>query len=221
MSTFAEKHWGDCSKAVAYNLNFVQMCYVSGSCKWTDYYDIMCEECVKTVQSKDFVYPKGSFSKKDYYILDYYCYGVSEKLKNDMLSFGVPENVFRPIWSSKGKLLLGYQIVPTNILPPTFTENGMEEVSCCRRCGHKTYEIKDEVDGTKAYTGLGYPVYISQKALERMQIINSLYEYPDEVIISLDLYNYLIKKYPRLECRPVFLGSVYEDMEYLRTNKKN
>ena len=34
------------------------------------------------------------------------------------------------------------------------------------------------------------------------------------VIISLELYNYLIEKYPRLECRPVFLGNVKDDPEY-------
>ena len=34
---------------------------------------------------------------------------------------------------------------------------------------------------------------------------------------SLEIYNYLIEKYPRLECRPVFLGNVKDDdPEYKR-----
>ena len=33
-------------------------------------------------------------------------------------------------------------------------------------------------------------------------------------MISLELYNYLIEKYPRLECRPVFLGNVKDDPEF-------
>lgn len=38
------------------------------------------------------------------------------------------------------------------------------------------------------------------------------------VIISLELYDYLIKKYPRLECRPVFIGNIKQDKEYIRVN---
>lgn len=57
----------------------------------------------------------------------------------------------------------------------------------------------------------------NQDALNEIESVNGLYENNDDVvIISLDLYNYLISKYPRLECRPVFIGSVYEDSEYLR-----
>lgn len=216
MSTYAEKKWGDCSKAVAYELNFVQMCYRNSS--WTDYYDVLCHKCNKARQSKDFVYPKGSFSKKDYYVLDYYCFGVSKKLKSDMLSFGVSEKIFRPIHSSRGDIELGYQIVPLNILPPVFLQNGMREI-CCKYCGRKRYEIRDDLHSLKAYEGLGYPTYITREALNELQDVNGLYEDNDDVIISTDLYNYLIKKYPRLECRPVFLGSVYDDAEYIRLHK--
>lgn len=220
MRTYAEKIWGDCSEAVAYELNFVQMCYASESASWLDYYDVLCDKCNKIKQRKDFVYPKGSFSKKDYYILDFYCYGVSEKLKQDMISFGVSENIFRPIYSSRGNLVLGYQIVPINILPPIYKENGMSETSCCRQCGRKIYEIKDDLCSTEAYGGLGYPTYITQEALNKIQDVNGLYENNDNVIISLSLYNHLIEKYPRLECRPVFLGSVYNDGEYIRLHNE-
>lgn len=219
MKTYAEKKWGDCSKAVAYELNFVQMCYTSGSVSWSDYYDVLCEKCNKLQQKIDFVYPKGAFSKKDYYILDFYCYGVSEKLKQDMLSYGVSENTFRPIYASRGGAVLGYQIVPLNILPPTYKENGMVEADCCPKCGRTEYEVKDDLLSTAAYDGLGYPTYITEVALERIRDVNGLHENNDDIIISLNLYNYLIERYPKLECRPVFLGSVYNDGEYIRLHK--
>ncbi|MGN0486577.1 MAG: hypothetical protein ACI4GB_05020 [Acutalibacteraceae bacterium] len=144
---------------------------------------------------------------------------MSEKLKQDMISFGISENIFRPIYSSRGNLVLGYQIIPLNILPPTYKENGMSEIYCCKQCGRKIYEVKDDLYCTEAYDGLGYPTYITQEVLNKMQDVNGLYENNDNVIISLNLYNHLIEKYPKLECRPVFLGSVYDDDEYIRLHK--
>ena len=218
ISTYAEKNWGDCSKAVAYSLNFVQMCYTSGD--WSRFYDITCDKCEYNVQNKPFVYPKGNFSKKDYFILDMLVYGVSEKLKNDMLSFGISEEIFRPIYTKKHDIVLGYQIVPKNILPLTYKENGMYEFSKCIKCGRIQYELYDEIAFMKVYNDFGFPEYINHEAFNKLEDINALGERPENsVIISLDLYNYLIKKYPRLECRPVFLGSVYEDSEYLRQNQ--
>ena len=98
-----------------------------------------------------------------------------------------------------------------------FFENGMYEYSRCEKCGKIQYELYDEIAFMKVYNDLGFPEYINHEAFNKLEDINALGERPENsVIISLDLYNYLIKKYPRLECRPVFLGSVYEDSEYLR-----
>lgn len=220
MNTYAEKKWGDCSNAVAYSLNFVQMCYQSGSRNWDDFYTFPCNVCETPVQFLDFDYPKGSFSKKDYFILDELVYGVSEKLKNDMLKFGISEELFRPIYTKKIDVVLGYQIVPKNILPLTYKENGMYEYSKCEKCGRIQYELYDEIAFMKVYNDMGFPVYITQEALDAMEDINGLGERPEnDIIISLELYNYLIEKYPRLECRPVFLGTLYEDNEYLKEKK--
>ena len=220
MSTYAEKNWGDCSKAVAYSLNFVQMCYISGN--WSRFYDIVCDECEHDVQSKPFEYSKGSFSKKDYFILDMLVYGVSEKLKNNMIAFGISKDLFKPIYTKKHDVILGYQIVPKNILPLTYKENGMYEFSRCEKCGRIQYELYDKIAFMKVYHDLGFPVYINQSAFDAMEDVNALGERPEnDVIISLDLYNYLIEKYPRLECRPVYLGSVYEDMEYLKNKSES
>lgn len=154
MSTYAEKKWGDCSKAVAYELNFVQLCYTTGSRRWDEDYEIICPYCENTKQKGDFVYPKGSFSKKDYFQLDYYVFGVSENLKNDFLDFGVNEDNFRPIKSAKDNTILGWQIASKKILPPLFEENGRYLEFSCNHCGVQRYELRDDLCSTEAYNGL-------------------------------------------------------------------
>ncbi len=216
MRTYAEKNWGDCSNAVAYSLNFTQMCYSPNNVSRDEYYSVVCDICQREKQNKDFEYRKSDFSKKDYFILDHYCYGVSKELKAHMIEFGLNENNFRPIYTRNRDVILGYQIVSNNILSETFDVNGKYEFSECKACHHKCYEIYDELNATEAYNGLGYPVFLTKEAYKQLQHINCLYEDNDDILISCELYNFLIEKYPRLECRPVFIGSVYEDSEYLR-----
>ena len=86
--TYAEKKWGDCSKAVAYQFNFVKLVYGYPTDRYIDYYYLCpkCECCI--AQRKDYEYPKSSFPKnKDYYLFDTYDSGVSEKLRNYMIEF--------------------------------------------------------------------------------------------------------------------------------------
>lgn len=217
MKTYAQKHWGDCSNAVAYSLNFVQMCYTSDSADFSDFYKVQCPYCERSIQINDFVYLKSRFSKKDYFILDSYDYGVSEALQNDMIAYGISKDNFRPIFSSKDKYVLGHQITPNIVLPSLANENGYREISCCEVCGYKTYEVKEKIYYFSAYKRLGYPEYINNEALK---ILNECHIAKtaelENVFISSGLYNHLIKKYPRLECRPVFLGNVREDREYIR-----
>lgn len=206
MKTYAQKQWGDCSAAVAYSLNFVQMCYMSDCADLNEFYNEPCPYCEKKVQNNDFVYSKSRFSKKDYFILDTYDYGVSETLKNDMVFYGVSDDNFRPIFSSKDRCVLGYQITPNIVLPSLTNENGYQEISHCKICGNKNYELQDEIYYFSAYKRLGYPEYINNEAL----IILNEYHIAKtaeigNVFISIELYNALIKKYPRLECPPYFL----------------
>ena len=218
MKTFAEKNWGDCSKAVAYELNFVQMCYGYPTVALAEYYKSICPHVDDlSIQCRDLEYPKSGYSKKDYYQLDSYDMAVSDNLKTDMMRFGIPEEVFRPVYNKKHDIILGWQITPRNILPPIWQLNGEREIIMCEICNYRTYEVLDEINYFDAYDGMGYPVYISREVLEQMEDINATTE-TGSVIISLDLYNYLIEKYPRLECRPVFLGQIEEDKEYLRIN---
>ncbi|MBQ6569312.1 MAG: hypothetical protein IJL87_03555 [Clostridia bacterium] len=216
--TYAEKHWGDCSKAVAYALNFVQMCYMSSSACMGDFYASKCPHRGDwSIQIKDFVYPKSGFSKKDYYFLDTNDYGVSEKLMNDFIKFGVERENFRPIrYSMDNNIILGYSVCPINTLPKIYHLNSAIKKERCLECQLYSYEMTDDSMCLEAYNGLAYPIYISEQALSKIGYISKTVEF-DEVIISLELYNYLIKKYPRLECRPVFLGNVRtDDREFLR-----
>lgn len=218
--TYAEKKWGDCSKAVAYQFNFVKLVYRYSADCYDDYF-YLCPKCKNEVeQKKDYEYPKSSFPKnKDYYLLDTYDSGVSEKLKNDMLEFGIAESNFRPIYSRKHNEILGYQVTPKNMLPSITENNAERQIFYCEHCKTKKFEVDDSY--FDAYNRLGYPVYISKGAFDKMKHINCLDGEVGSytVIISLELYNYLIEKYPRLECRPVIIGNVKNDPEYKRLNQ--
>ena len=218
MTTYAEKKWGNSSKAVAYQFNFVKLVYRYSADCYDDYFHL-CPKCKNEIkQKKDYEYPKSSFPKnKDYYLLDTYDSGVSEKLKNDMLEFGVAEGNFRPIYSRRHNEILGYQVTPKNMLPSITENNAERQIFYCEHCKTKKFEVDDSY--FDAYNRLGCPAYISKEALDKMEHINCLDGEVGSytVIVSLELYNYLIEKYPRLECRLVFLGNVKDDdPEYKR-----
>lgn len=215
MKTYAEKKWGDCSKAVAYQFNFVKLVYRYSADCYDDYL-YLCSKCKNEIkQKKDYEYPKSSFPKnKDYYLLDTYDSGVSEKLRNDMIEFGISEENFRPVYPRNHSEILGYQVTPKNMLPSITENNAEKQIFYCEHCKTKKFEVDDSYFDT--YNRLGCPVYISKEAFNKMEHINCLDGEMGSytVIISLELYNYLIEKYPRLECRPVFLGNVKDDPEF-------
>ena len=217
--TFAEKNWGNCEKAVAYQLNFVQLCYGYGNDCYDDYYNL-CPHCGHaTTQKKDYEYPKRGFSKKDYYLLDTYDYGVSCEMMEYMLSFGIAKDNFRPIFTRDHKNPLGYQIAPVYTLKShvdiiSYTKKKL----ICSFCNK--YEYEYPYDYFAVYDRAGYPVYISENILGEIKAhhIVKTCEHKN-VIISLKFYNYIIEKYPRIECRPVFLGDLKADPEYIRLHK--
>lgn len=213
MATFAEKKWGNCNNAVAYQFNFIQFCYGYETDCYDDYYSL-CDKCGYAInQKKDYEFPKSGFSKKDYYILDTYDYGVSTGLMQYMVDFGVSKDNFRPIFTRTHNIILGYQVTPMYTLNSISELNkGKRQLKCkyCQRC---EYEFPENLT---AYKGLGYPIYISEKTLEEIEThhITKTFEYKEDVIISLELYEYLLNRYPKIECRPVFLGCVTDDPEY-------
>lgn len=215
--TYAEKKWGNCEKAVAYQFNFVKLCYGYSNDCYNDYF-YLCSKCGRPIkQKKDLECPKSSFPKnKDYYLLFTYDSGISKKLRNDMLDFGIEKDNFRPVYARNHNDILGYQVTPKNMLPSITANNAEKQTFYCKKCGVKEFECDDYYFET--YNRLGCPVYISKEALNKMKHINCLDGEVGSytVIISLELYNYLIEKYPRLECRPVFLGNIKNDPEYIK-----
>ena len=99
---------------MAYSLNFVQICYAYGSDRYMDYFEL-CPKCEHEIrQIKPYEYPKSGFSKKDYYLLDTYEYGVSDKLKANSPSRELSDKYYfvgTPL-SAHGEILL-------SLLPPT------------------------------------------------------------------------------------------------------
>ncbi len=218
MATFAEKNWGDCSKAIAYEFNFVQMCYGYDSDCYDDYYNL-CPKCgYATTQARDYEYPKSGFSKKDYYLLDTYDFGVSHKLKEQLISFGISEENFRPIFTRKHDIILGFHLTPVHTLDSIEKINNIKSKIRCNYCNRIEYEWPEE--HLAVYDRLGYPLYVSENELTQINThhIVKTFEQHD-VIISLELYNLLLKNYPRIECRPVFLGDITNDPEYIRLHK--
>ncbi len=168
--------------------------------------------------------PKGGFSKKDYFKLAIDGFGVSEKLKNNLVSYGIDESIFRPV-TTKSNNVLGYQLVPKTYLPHIYGINDTRVIYTCPECGEQKFEVMyyggdydiDSEFDNRAYNGMGYPTYICEDSLKiiNKEKIVSTREF-NNIIVSLDLYNYLIKLYPRLECRPVFLGDLKDNSEYKR-----
>ncbi len=141
-------------------------------------------------------------------------------MKNEMVAFGISEDNFRPIYTRKHDAVVGYQIVPVNVLPSTDDTNAMKSIEKCPYCGNASHEV---INGNivHAYKGLCPPEYISEEVFSKMTHINKLETevYSFTVFISLELYNYLIDIYPRMECRPVFIGDVRNDPEYIRVTR--
>lgn len=222
MKTFAEKTWGDaCKRAVAYSLNFVQMCYGYGSDGHETYFESVCSHKEDySIQVKDFEYPKGGFSKKDYYVLDWLEYGVSEQLKTDLLKYGITEENFRPIYTRKHDVILGWQISPQTILSPTYQVNGQNKICCCSECEYYIYEHKDEIPVFEINDGFGPPYFITQEALDVLNEVSiALTDDKLSVYISQSLYEYLLQKYPRIECCPVLLGNIDEYLSNIKNDK--
>lgn len=212
MKTFAEKNWGDCSTAIGYGLNFVQITYLQGSSE--DYFENGCSVCSSFgKQSRNFVCKKSDLSKKDYYQLSFGGMGVSDALKKEMVDFGIGEEQFRPIISPRGDVL-GYQIAPTRSFALDPDKNGMVLRNVCSFCGKKHYEIQEETFPLLVYDGLGYPLYTENEFYEHLAID----PLSQEILISTLLYNHLLTQYPRLECRPIFFGSQIDDPEYIRVS---
>lgn len=231
MKTFAQKNWPDEDKeAVAYQLNFVSMCYGYSHDGHENYFKECCEMCkTLSVHYKDFEFPKANM-KKPYMQLDSYFYAVSEELKNAIIEFGIDDiekDVFRPIWTREHDKPIGFSIEPKHILKPIFKENNYELETICPNCNVIQAFIRDDdLTGRKDYNGMGRPLYISKDVLEDFHDFNYTCEFfgPGgyllrEVIVSKRIYDFIINLYPRAEFRPVLIKKELVETEEMKQKR--
>lgn len=214
--TFVDRFWPDIgNSAVAYQLNFVYMCYGYGSERHSTYFKPCCEHNESiSIHYRDFEYPKSSI-KKPYVQLDWGYYAVGEALKNAIVKFGIDdaeEDVFRAIWTRKHDRPIAYSIEPKHVLKPIYRENDYCVVEICKE--HDVYwaHISKKNENSESKYELGDPIYVSREVLEDMHDFNYTYEYfgPGgyllrDVIVSKRVYEFIISLYPRAEFRPVVI----------------
>lgn len=204
MSNINEKRYPNINDAVAFNIAFAPMICTYGSVGWDEILHTKCSRCGLTEQVSDFLAQKSDCQKKDGAILDIYHYGVSITIRNLLIeNFDITENDFRAIRNKKGEIVF-YQITPQYTMQPLIGENSIKQLKPCSKCGSIQYRIKE----FKNEQGWPY-YYISNEAYSEMHDLNKTFENFDmhipNFIVSRRVYDFLIKKYPRLNFEPLFL----------------
>lgn len=203
MLNINEKLYGDLSEAVAFVIRFNPMVYTYGDIDMDDFETLLCSKCRHRIRDKVFLAPKAS-CKKEYAILHNLEYGVSEKIKEELIAeFDITEDDFRKICTKRGEIVY-WQITPQHIMKPIYEFNRGRKLKPCSKCGFIQYRLKEyEHEPAIPY------YYITKEVLEDMHDINRTYEtfmrfYP-KYFVSRRVYDYLIEKYPRMMFAPVFL----------------
>lgn len=198
-----EARYNNLSEAVAFEIAFEFMLYSYDNVGFYDIYREECTRCRKPVQYNDFLAPKSN-CKKEYAILDTYYFGVSEKIKNELVdNFNITEQDFRPVRNKKGEIVF-YQITPQHTMLPISDVNRIRQLKPCKKCGSIQHRFKEY----KNKKGEEY-FYISKEALKDLHDLNVTFEKFDifipEFIVSRRVYDFLIERYPRMRFIPLFL----------------
>ena len=195
--------YDDLDKAKAYALSFTNFTYFYGDICFDDYEQVLCEECGKALQVRDYLCPKAN-CKKPTSILHSWEFGVSPELRDELIAnFDVTEGDFRPIRTKRGEIVY-YQITPQHTLLPLHEENGWPIQARCPKCGNVRYDrIQQENDLEEPY------FYITAEAVASMHDLNVTFErfsmdFP-LFVISRRLYDYLIEHHPRTHYFPFYL----------------
>ena len=204
MTNRNERRYDNLSEAVAFQVAFEFMVYAYDDSNWFDTFKTICTRCGKEEQYADFLVPKSS-CKKEYAIFDTLHYGVSEKIKNELIeNFDITEEDFRPVRNKTGNIVY-YQITPQHKMLPIKSVNRIKQLKPCRKCGSVQYRMKIYKNDKNAEY-----YYITKEALEDMHDINMTYEefnmFYSEVIVSRRVYDFLIERYPRMRFFPLFLS---------------
>ena len=213
MGKLMDRLYDNIDEAKAFALSFTNFAYGYDDLNSDDFKIVVCEECRKRHQYRDYLFPKSSF-KKPTSILSYYDFGVSCELRDELIEkFDITEDDFRPIYTKKGELVY-YQITPQNVMEPIYEENGWYITNVCPQCGAIQYG-SDRPYRWHCNEKKEPFAFISQNALDNMHDLNISYErflrYSADYVISRRLYDFLTERYPRTHYFPLFLKQETED----------
>ena len=190
----------DYENAVAYRVWFLQGAY-------NEYDDVESEDencCVENrkhgmcnmVQVRPQYLPKREFGKKNCAQLDYRGYAVSKEVRDDLIELGATEEDFWPVYTKK-KEIVCYQLMPKHKVS-LGEVNGWQKEIVCPYCGYANYH-EDE----------SQPILIDKQTLEELKVLNATEETlggaPMYLIINKETYEFLTKKYKRMNFEPIFL----------------
>ena len=204
MTKMMHRLYDNIGEAKAFALSFTNFAYFYDDLEDTDTHTVVCEVCYKEIQYADYRMPKSS-AKKDTAILHSLEFGVSPKLREELIAkFDITEADFRPVRTKKGEIVY-YQITPQHVMRPLHKVNEWPVLSICPHCGNIRYDDS----GRENDKGESY-YYISQEVLDDLHDFNITFErfhrdYP-LFVISRRLYDYLIERYPRTHYFPFFLN---------------
>jgi len=202
-----DKLYDNLDEAKAFSLSFTNFVYIYNDILMTDFETVVCEVCNRTVQTKDYLFPKAN-CRKPTGILSTLDFGISQELRDDLIArFDISENDFRPVRSKRGEIVY-YQITPKHIMLPIHKENGWIAKEPCPRCGSVEYMHLDVTDQPQNEKGQFF-YYISQAAVDDMHDLSVTYEkfrwYRPMPMISRRVYDYLTERYPNTHYIPFFL----------------
>ena len=203
MGKLMDRLYDNINEAKAFELSFTNFIYYYDDLFWGDFETTLCVRCKKSIQHRDYLYPKAS-CKKPCGILETLEFGVSPELRNELIErFDVTDEDFRPIYSKRGELVY-YQVTPQHVMLPIHKENHWVPKDPCPVCGSVEYQHYDfENEKGEFYH------YITQEALDNMHDFNVTYEgfrwYRPICVISRRVYDFLTERYPRTHYKPFFL----------------
>lgn len=198
-----ERLYDNIEQAKAFQVSFTNFVYFYDDVLMSDFETVICDKCMKSVQTRDYLVPRGN-CRKPTGILHSLDMGVSPELRDDLIArFEITEEDFRPVYSKKGALVY-YQITPRHVMLPIGKENEWSISSTCPYCGGVQHYMCNFTNEKKE------PYYlISQEALDDMCDLNITYErcrfYRPMIIISRRVFEYLTDKYPRTHYFPLYL----------------
>jgi len=203
MTNINERRYPNIEEAVAFRIAFSPMLYSYGDTNWYDIEEVVCSRCGITHQVSDFLAPKSA-CKKEYAILDTYHYGVSNSIREALISnFDITNEDFRPIRNKTGEIVF-YQIEPCHTMLPVMGINRIRELKPCKKCGSIQYrENKYKNERGNPYA------YINAEILNDLSDLNVSFEkyemFLPWYVVSRRVYDFLSCQYPRMTFIPLFL----------------